>query len=63
MIRSILPATVLSSMMISTALAWPIPLAETNQPSATNLVQVGYYDKKYNNKKYNYKHKGLQTVR
>ena len=46
MIKSILPATFLSSLLISTAWALPIPpTPEVNQASATNLTQVG--EKKY----------------
>jgi hypothetical protein len=57
MIRSILPAAIVSSLVISAAWAAPIlPLSQVNQFS--NLAQVGYYDKKYyKNKKY-YKHQG-----
>jgi hypothetical protein len=58
-IRSILPATILSSLVISAAWAAPIsPNLQVNQFSSTNLAQVGYYDKNYyKNKKY-YKHHG-----
>jgi hypothetical protein len=46
MVRSILP--ILSSLVISTAWALPIsPTPQVHQPNATNLTQVGYYDKKY----------------
>ena len=48
MIRSILPATILSSLVISAAWAAPIsPNLQVNQFSSTNLAQVGYYDKNY----------------
>ena len=57
MIRSILPATILSSMVISAA--WALPVSPTssnvNQLRSIDFVQIG--DKKYykENKKY-YKH-------
>jgi hypothetical protein len=53
-IRSILPATILCSLVISTAWALPAsPTPQVHQPNATNLTRVGYYDKKYyKNKKY-----------
>jgi hypothetical protein len=52
--RSILPATILSSLMISAVWAAPIsPASGFNQLSSTNFTQVGDYDKKYyKNKKY-----------
>jgi hypothetical protein len=58
-IRSVLPATILSSLVISAALAAPIsPNVQVNQFSSNNLDLVGYYNKNYyNNKKY-YKHHG-----
>ncbi len=54
MIKSILPATILSSLVISAAWAAPISPNQVNEYSSTNLVHVGYYDKKYykKNKKY-----------
>jgi hypothetical protein len=53
-IRSVLPATILSSLIISVALAAPIsPNMQVNQFSSNNLAQVGYYNKNYyKNKKY-----------
>ena len=58
MIRSILPATLLSSLVISGVWAAPISPSPVNEFSSSNLVHVGYYDKKYyKNKKY-YKHHG-----
>ena len=51
MIRSVLPATILSSLVISAALAAPIsPNVQVNQFSSNNLTQVGYYNKNYYNK-------------
>jgi hypothetical protein len=44
--RSILPATVLCSCVISGAWALPISATPAKHPSATNVTQVGYYDKK-----------------
>ena len=65
--RWILPATILCSLVISTAWALPIPpTPQVNQVSATNLTQVGekkyykkdkqYYkaEKKHYNKKYHH---------
>jgi hypothetical protein len=52
-IKSILPATILSSLVISAAWGLPIPRTpEVNQASATNLTQVG--EKKYYKKEKNY---------
>jgi hypothetical protein len=52
-IKSILPAIILSSLVISTAWALPIPpTTQVNQASATNLTQVG--EKKYYKKEKNY---------
>ena len=53
MIKLILPATFLSSLLISTAWALPIPpTPHVNQVSATNLIQVG--EKKYYKKEKQY---------
>jgi hypothetical protein len=62
--RSILPATILSSLVISAVWAAPISTAsQFNQLNSTNLTQVGDSNKKYykNNKYYkdkNYKYYG-----
>jgi hypothetical protein len=51
MIRSILPAIILSSLVLSTAWALPIsPAPQVNQAGATNLIQIG--EKKYSKKQY-----------
>lgn len=67
MIRSIMPATILSSLVISTA--WAVPVSSTSpahQSAATNIINVGYYyknqkkyykaEKKYYNKHYDNKY-------
>ena len=48
MIRSILPATLLSSLVISGVWAAPSSPNALNEFSSSTLVHVGYYDKKYN---------------
>ena len=59
MIRSILPATLVSLLLISAAWAAPIsPTSQVSQFNSTNLAQVGYYDKKYYKNKNYYKHHG-----
>lgn len=58
MIKSISTAALLSSLVISGVWAAPISPKPINEVSSSNLVHVGYYDKKYyKNKKY-YKHHG-----
>jgi hypothetical protein len=50
MIRSILPAIILSSLVLSTAWALPGRTPQVNQAGATNLIQIGekqYYKKQY----------------
>jgi hypothetical protein len=51
MIRSILPAIILSSLVVSTAWALPGPSTpQVNQAGATNLIQIGEknsYKKQY----------------
>ena len=58
MIRSILPATLLSSLVISGVWAAPISPNPLNEFSSSTLVHVGYYDKKYHKDKKYYKHHG-----
>jgi len=54
-IGSILPAAIVSSLVISTAWAVPIsPTPEAIQSKATNLTQIGYYDKKHYKKEKQY---------
>jgi hypothetical protein len=61
MIKAILPATLLSLMLIPAAWAWPIsPTTQIDQPTS-NLVQVGYkghHGYKHYNHHYAYKNYG-----
>ena len=63
MIRSILPAALLSSLVISGVWAAPISPKPINEVSSSNLVHVGYYDKKYHKNKKYYKHHGYYNYK
>ena len=53
MIRAILPAALLSSLLISTAFGLPIS-PTSHEQTATDLTNVGNYDKHYYNKQKQY---------
>jgi hypothetical protein len=52
-IKTILPAIFLSSLLISTAFALPFS-ATSHEQTAANLTDVGYYDKKYHKQQKKY---------
>jgi hypothetical protein len=52
-IKTILPAIFLSSLLISTAFALPFS-PTSHEQTATNLTDVGYYDKNYHKQQKKY---------